>query len=281
VFSKRSNFDFVGHTTKINTGASVCDGIHLISGSLDHTVKIWNMKDGSCIKTLEGHSQPVSHVCVVVGEKEDLIVSGSLDKTLKVWNNDGKYLKNLQGHSDWILCVIPFDTKHILSGSKDNTVKLWNVMDDGEGVCIKTFEGHSDTVFCLCKYDDHHFLSGSGDNTVKFWNISKEKCISTLIGHKDGITSLILVENQNQKCVVSGSHDKTIRIWILTNISESCEDDALENGIWNCLKINRVITSVLYLTLFRKRYLFVGQNDGIIAVWDFGFPSFINGIENH
>jgi len=152
---------------------------------------------------------------------------------------------------------------------------------DGEGGCIKTCEGHSNSVYCLCKYDDHHFLSGSWDGTVKFWNISKEKCISNLNRHTDVVSSLILIENgwpQNQKCVVSGSYDKTIRIWTLT-VSESCDDDALENGIWNCLKILQVNSYVYCLTLFRNRYLFAGQEDGIVSVWDFGYPLVVNGIE--
>jgi len=283
-FSKRSILDFVGHTALINAIASFCGGTRLISGSQDQTVKIWNVEDGSCIKTLEGHDGWVRCVCVVVGGEEDLIVSGSSDNTLKAWNIEGKCLKTLQGHSSIIMCMIPFDTKHVLSGYSDKTVKLWNVVDDGEGVCIKTFEGHSDFVYCLCKYDDHHFFSGSHDKTVKFWNISKEKCISTLTGHNYAVSSLILVETgwlQNQKCVVSGSHDNTIRIWTLTNISESCDDDALENGIWNCLKILQVKYKVYSFTLFKNRYLFAGQGNGTVSVWDFGFPAFVKGIENH
>jgi len=283
-FSKRSTLDFVGHTNQINAIASLCGGTRLVSGSTDKTVKIWNVEDGSCIKTLEGHSDWVRCVCVVVGggeDEEDLIVSGSDDKTLKVWNIEGKCLKTLQGHSYWIICVIPFDTKHVLSGSPDKTVKLWNVVD-GEGGCIKTFEGHSSYVWCLCKYDDHHFLSGSYDDTVKFWNISKEKCISTLTGHNHHVSCLILIENgwpQDQKCVLSGSFDKTIRIWTLT-VDESCEDN-VDLGIWNCLKILQIDSSIRCLTLFRNRYLFAGQVDRTISVWDFGFPAFVITIENY
>src|SRR3972149_810848 len=199
LFSIHSNHDFVDNTHhQILTIASLCGGTQVISDSEDKTVKIWNVEDGSCIKTLEGHRSSMRCVCVVVGEKEekeDLIVSGSFDKTLKVWTIEGKCLKTLQGHSSSIWCVISFDTKHVLSGSWDKTMKLWNVVDgEHQRECIKTFEGHSSYVFCLCKYDEYHFLSGSYDKTVKFWNISKEKCISTLTGHNNAVSSLMLVE---------------------------------------------------------------------------------------
>jgi len=276
MFSKHSILDFVSHTGQILAVASFCGGTRLISGSKDKTVKIWNVDTGKCIKTLEGHTDWVRCVCVVGGE-EDLFVSGSEDYTLKVWNIEGKCLKTLKGHFDSVCCVIPFDTKHVLSSSLDKTVKFWNIVDgEHQRECIKTFEGHLYPVYCLCKYDDHHFLSGSDDSNVKFWNISKEKCISTLNGHNHNVSSLILVENQYQKWVVSGSRDHTIRIWIRTKNSV-----AMKNGIWKCLKILEVDSIVECITLFRNRYLFAGQEDGTVSVWDFGFPTFVKGIENY
>ena len=37
----------------------------IVSGSLDKTVKIWNT-DGECLKTLEGHSNYVFSVAILV-----------------------------------------------------------------------------------------------------------------------------------------------------------------------------------------------------------------------
>ena len=54
---------------------------HLISGSSDKTIKIWEIESGSCLKTLKGHQKTVECVVILSVKK---IASGSLDKTIKV-----------------------------------------------------------------------------------------------------------------------------------------------------------------------------------------------------
>lgn len=44
----------------------------IVSGSFDHTVKIWDSETGKCLHTLEGHT---GYICSVCFSNE--IVSGS------------------------------------------------------------------------------------------------------------------------------------------------------------------------------------------------------------
>ena len=47
-------------------------------------LKIWNVENCTCVKTLQGHT---SHVyCCAISSKHDFIISGSYDKTLNIWN---------------------------------------------------------------------------------------------------------------------------------------------------------------------------------------------------
>ncbi len=53
----------------------------IATGSWDKTIKVWNLDDGSCAKTLEGHKNAVT--CIVkLNEKQ--IASGRDDRTIKV-----------------------------------------------------------------------------------------------------------------------------------------------------------------------------------------------------
>ena len=64
----------------------------------DHTLKLWEVRSGKCLRTLEGHSGAV-WAC---GFSPDgrLLVSGSDDHTLKLWEvRSGKCLRTLEGHS--------------------------------------------------------------------------------------------------------------------------------------------------------------------------------------
>ena len=55
---------------------------HIISGSCDRTIKIWNTESGACVQTLKGHDHWVE--CLLYLSTTKQIVSGSCDWTLKV-----------------------------------------------------------------------------------------------------------------------------------------------------------------------------------------------------
>jgi WD40 repeat protein len=73
-----------GHGDRVSSVCTSPDGSHIISGSYDMTVKVWDALTGSCVRTLEGHGDRVSSVCTSPDGSH--IISGSLDKTIKVWD---------------------------------------------------------------------------------------------------------------------------------------------------------------------------------------------------
>jgi len=60
-----------------NQGGEFC----VVSGSTDHTLRVWNPTTGSCHHILEGHAAPISSVCT----NGNLVISGSLDRTVRIW----------------------------------------------------------------------------------------------------------------------------------------------------------------------------------------------------
>jgi len=94
----------------------------LISGSLDNTIRLWDIETGKVTKTLFGH---IEGVWGVACDKLRL-VSGSHDRTIKVWNReDGKCTATLVGHQAAVSCLALGEDK-IISGSDDNDIKIWS-----------------------------------------------------------------------------------------------------------------------------------------------------------
>ncbi|EJD53375.1 WD40 repeat-like protein [Auricularia subglabra TFB-10046 SS5] len=94
----------------------------LVSGSLDNTIKTWDIETGMATQTLFGH---IEGVWSVVGDRLRL-ASGSHDKTIKVWQReDGAPPLNLVGHEGPVTCLALSDDK-IVSGSDDHTIKIWS-----------------------------------------------------------------------------------------------------------------------------------------------------------
>ena len=98
----------------------------LISGSLDNTLKIWDIRTGRCIRTLFGHIEGVWGVDV----DKLRIVSASHDKTIKIWDRDTALCQNtLVGHTAAVTCIGLGDDK-IISGSDDSEIKVWSFSPD-------------------------------------------------------------------------------------------------------------------------------------------------------
>ncbi|WFD02091.1 hypothetical protein MOBT1_000770 [Malassezia obtusa] len=94
----------------------------LVSGSLDNTLKLWDVRTGQCFRTLFGHVEGVWGVDVDTLR----IVSASHDRTVKVWDRDTAQCQNtLVGHRAAVTCI-GLDDDKIVSGSDDGDVRVWS-----------------------------------------------------------------------------------------------------------------------------------------------------------
>ena len=67
-----------GHTNRVYS--LQFDGKHIVSGSLDTSIRVWDVDNGNCIHTLIGHQSLTSGMEL----KNNILVSGNADSTVKV-----------------------------------------------------------------------------------------------------------------------------------------------------------------------------------------------------
>lgn len=75
-----------GHTKPVHCIAISPDGQILASGSADQKIKLWNLRTGELLRTLEGHRGWLYSVSsVAISPDGQTLVSGSHDQTIKIW----------------------------------------------------------------------------------------------------------------------------------------------------------------------------------------------------
>ena len=145
---------------------------YVVSGGLDDTVKIWNLKERRQEAALRGHTGTVWSLAISYDNK--YIISGSSDCSIRIWNFEQRSLVGvLIGHTDTVWSIaITGDNKYIVSGGGDNTVRVWNVMEKNQEAVL---HGHSSYIKCVKVTDDNKYVvSVSKDNAVRIWNLEKK-----------------------------------------------------------------------------------------------------------
>jgi WD40 repeat protein len=147
------------------------DGRTLASGSIDDTIKLWDMASGKLLRTIEGHSSYVASIAFSLDGRT--LASGSSDDTIKLWEMaSGRLLRTLEGYSSVYAVAFSPDGKTLASGNDDKTIRLWEMVS---GKLLRTLEGHSSSVTAVAFSPDGNILasgSSEGDTSLRFWQTS-------------------------------------------------------------------------------------------------------------
>ncbi|KAL6983602.1 hypothetical protein U1Q18_016984 [Sarracenia purpurea var. burkii] len=152
-----------------------------------------------------------------------LLYSASWDRTFKVWRTtDLKCLESVwNAHDDAINAVVSSSDGCVYTGSADKKIKVWKRDDDREGdkkhKLMGTLEKHKSAVNALALSPDGSVLySGACDKSIIVWEKDgagvggdEMVAIGALRGHTKAVLCLVAVSD----LVVSGSADKTVRVW--------------------------------------------------------------------
>lgn len=102
----------------------------IISGSLDTTIRLWDVQSGKNASTLKGTK---SVTTLAYNVENGLCVSGHNDGLLRFWDprssEKNPIVKTLKAHKSWISHVEwnPLRPTVLLSGSYDSSLKIWDL----------------------------------------------------------------------------------------------------------------------------------------------------------
>jgi WD40 repeat protein len=242
-------------------------GKRALTGSVDTTVRLWDVETGRCLRVLEGHTREVTTVAWSADGRRAL--SGSFDKTVRVWDAEtGRCLRVLEGHASNVWSVAWSADQHsALSSSNDQTIRLWDIE---KGECLRVMSH----LAALCLYSvawstgQRQALSGaSGRNGMQLWDVETGRLVRVLEGHTDDVECIAW--SRDDRRALSGSDDGSVRLW------------DIETG--RCLRVLEGHTSWVWSVGYSadQRHVLSGSKDNTIRLWDVETGRCLRVLEGH
>jgi WD40 repeat protein len=209
----QKNLTMRGHTDKVYCATFSADGKYVVSGSVDHTIRIWDAQSGNLVLgPLEMHTDIVK--CVAFSPSGRRIASGFYDHTVWVWDamTGHAVAGPLEGHTGaiWSVCFSP-NGERLVSSSWDQTIRVWDP-ETGDTL-LSPLTGHSDVVNDV-KFsgDGTRMVSCSDDQTIRVWDTRSGRLIhGPLREHEDPV--YFVAFSLDGKRIVSLHKDGAVCVW--------------------------------------------------------------------
>lgn len=265
-----------GHDDIIITIDSDWSGHWLATGAKDNTAKLWRLDPANnsyeCYATFTGHAESIGAVALPNAVPQ----LGS-----KAYNNP-----------------LEHPPKFLITGSQDKTIKRWDIGTQGKAARANyTRKAHDKDINAIEVSHSENaplFASASQDRTVKIWDVEAGETIGVLRGHKRGVWSVAFAPtdmpalttgesggaSSAKGMVVTGSGDKTVRVWSLTDYS--CLR-TFEGHVNSVLKVVWLPPPPKQAKSDSRRGIQVASaaGDGLVKVWDAQSGECAATLDNH
>jgi WD40 repeat protein len=264
----RSNFaNFPG---PLCSAAFASDGKHLLTGTAEGGLLVWNVAEGRMVESLKEHSSWITTIAVAGDGRT--FATASTDRTVVLWDAaTRKALLRLRGHlaQIWSIALSP-DGRLLASSALDGTTRLWDAT-------ARQQQRELSECFVVAGFSsDSRRLVGIGSGESRVWNL--ENGASTTIPLQDykklqyrGVDYRFMWASRDlhgrEPKAVYGRTDGLVEIWNLANMSRvtswSIEDGDVAAAAFSP----------------DGKFIATSGDSGEIALWDAGIRRAVRRFE--
>ena len=210
-------YQLPGHTKEITALAVSVDGRRAVTGSEDQTVRLWDLEKGTLLHCLEGHEGTVKAVAIYSGDKpeDDKIFSASWNGRVSCWicatGEEIKRFEKGKGRSDYIIAAAfrPYG-KQIVTVGEERKLRYWR-LDTAEPSAADILDSQEISLATFSR-EGHYFAHVDQHQTLGLHRVTPTYMLMhRLAGHTAEVTGLAF--SSDRRLLLSGSHDRTVRLW--------------------------------------------------------------------
>jgi len=266
-----------GHSGPVRSVRYSADGLFLISGSDDNTVRLWSTEGGQLVKSFRGHDGAVR--AVAFARENAQILSASHDNRIRKWDigeyEEVRVLQGqvLEGHVDAILSAgFSPNGDRIVTASRDRTARTW---DAKSGKTLRVFsEGHAFLASSAAFFPGGRRLAtGAVDNTVRVWDVDSGTQLFVL--EHTGRSAALAISSDG-RWIVTGSDSQSAKIWDAETGELKFElTGDLETRTGHQSEVSAVAISA------DSRLVLTGDGRGRVILWDLPTQTVIRELKGH
>ncbi|MDT9687357.1 protein kinase [Streptomyces sp. P9(2023)] len=202
------------------------DGRLALGACGDNALRMWDLADGRCVRTLTGHRTWCNEVWLSPDARR--AVSGGSDGEVRVWDVEAGTSLTIPHEGTWIDSVcLAADGRQVLCAGDHQGHTLW-LLDAATGQFVRGFDdvtepsagdGEEDpdrsgqVLMARLTSDGRFAVSAERAGAVRIWETATGRCLRTLDAHTDDVEGIALTPDD--RFLVTGSTDGTMRLWEL------------------------------------------------------------------
>ncbi|XP_072043758.1 LOW QUALITY PROTEIN: cilia- and flagella-associated protein 337-like [Amphiura filiformis] len=261
----------IGHMMAVVAVVLNVDYAHVYSFSKDGYIKVWDLRDYTCIQTVlvrfppltNAHSPEYGPVCMYAQSNRALIACcGDYIATLRLGriennNRDMPITHNAQ------LCGAMYNSnfRQIVTSGDDSTVTIWDLDSGAKSFSIEDAHGTEEITCMACSTTGRKLMTGARNGTVKVWNFQNGhnifQCESTAEAEITGLVSL-----GKKKGFLSVGWSRMITFY---DDSDSDTSFIKADNEWKGGQVH--MDDILSVDIVRPNLLVTASFDGEIIVW--------------
>ena len=197
-------FEFIGHEDSVTSISLNYDELYFVSSSVDATVRLWDIRQRTCLGVFKGHINTIW--CVKFSPKGFYFASGSSDTSIRLWNTDKPFtVRVFLGHnSDVHIVDFVENCNYLITASYDKTVRIWEIYS---ARCCKILFNNNEIVSALSmSYTGNYLVTGSEDGLAILWDMTQDVKINAFYLEPHKRINSISFSLDGNYLVVSSKH---------------------------------------------------------------------------